>query len=147
MIFDADTQQQQGALVEVPWPVHSIAVTPDGRRAVVNGRGGYAVLDLETERLVGEAAALEEAANLDWTHGAEVSPDGRLAALARNDEVVLVDVATGRVARRGAVAHEQDHVVQGLAWSADSTTIIAGSDAGWLHVVSALTLEPAAPPG
>ena len=143
--FDTDTRRQR-ALVEVPWPIHSIAVAPDGRRAVVNGLGGYALADLTTARLVGEPVSLEEADNLDWTHGAEVSPDGRLAALARNDEVVLVDLASGAVARRGPVAKEEDHLVQALAWSRDSTTLVAGSDAGWLHVVSAKTLGPVAPP-
>ena len=144
-VFDAVTQERQ-ALVEVPWPVHRITVTPDGRRAVVHGYSGYAIIDIPTARLVGEPVPLEEAENLEWTHGAAVSPDGRLAALARDDEVVLVDLTSGTIARRGTVAKEEDHLVQALAWSADSTTLIAGSDAGWLYIVSAETLESVAPP-
>ena len=144
-IFDTDSRQQR-ALVELPWPTLSIAVTPDGRRAVVNGLEGYAVIDLRAARIVGQPVPLEKAENIEWTQGAEVSPDGRLTALARNDEVVLIDVASGAVARRGQVVKEEDHVVQGLAWSADSSTIAAGSDAGWLHVVSAQTLDAVAPP-
>ena len=144
-LFDAQTQQRR-ALVEVPWAIHRIAVTPDGNRALVHGHGGYAIIDIPTARLVGEPVSLDEAENLEWTHGAAASPDGRLAALARNDEVVLVDLETGTVARAGRVTQEEGQLVQAIAWSADSTTLVAGSDAGWLHVVSAETLEPVAPP-
>lgn len=144
-LFDTRTRAQR-ALVEVPWPVHRLAVTPDGRRAVVNGMRGYAVVDLAEARLAGAPTLLDEAVNVEWTHGAEVSPDGRLAALARNDEIVLVDVARGTVIRRGSVTRTEDDVVQALAWSADSRTIVAGSDVGWLHVVSAETLTAVAPP-
>ena len=100
VIFDALTQERQ-ALVEVPWPIHRITVTPDGGRAVVSGHTGYAIVDIPSARLVGEPVPLEEAENIEWTEGASVSPDGRLAALARDDEVVLVDLASGTVARRG----------------------------------------------
>ena len=143
-VFDADTQRQR-AVIDLPWPVHGIAVTPDGRRAVVNGRAGYAVVDLAAERLVGEPVALEEMRTIDWTEGAEVSPDGRTAALARNDELVLVDMGTRGVLRRGRVAEAEDKGIQALEWSADSSTLVAGSSGGWLHVLSAATLEPVAP--
>ncbi|WP_377641811.1 BTAD domain-containing putative transcriptional regulator [Oryzobacter terrae] len=144
VVLDARTRTQR-AVVATPWAVFGIAVGRDGRRAVVNGETGYAVVDLVSPGIVGSPTALPEMQSLDMTTGAEVSPDGRLAALARNDEVLLVDVATGRVVRRGPVAEEDDQVVQALAWSGDSATLVAGSDAGWLHVVSAATLEPVAP--
>ena len=142
--FDTETQRQR-AVIDLPWPVRGIAVAPDGRRAVVNGGSGYAVVDLVEERLVGAAVALPEMRTIDWTEGAEVSPDGRTAALARNDEVVLVDVATGGLVRRGRVAEAEDTGIQAVEWSADSTTLLAGSSGGWLHVVSASTLEPVSP--
>jgi WD40 repeat protein len=143
-VFDVATLGQR-SIIDFPWQVHSIAVAPDGQRAVVNGGRGYAVVDLATDRVVGGPQPLEEMRSHDWITGAEVSPDGRTVALARNDEVVLVDVASGDVVRRGTVAEAQDRLVTALAWSADSTTLVAGSDAGWVHVVSAATLEPIAP--
>jgi len=124
--------------------VWGLAVTPDGKRVVANGRFGYAVLDIASARLLGEVTPLGEMANPDLTSGAEVSPDGRWAALARNGEVVLVDVATGRVARRARVT-EGEQVVQAIAWTADSSTIWAGTDAGWLNFIDAETLQARAP--
>ena len=102
VIFDALTRQQR-AVVELPWPAYGIAVTPDGRRAVVNGAKGYAVVDLAQARLVGEPVSLEEIPRQAGANGAEASPDGRWVALARDGEVVLVDLSTGKVApaRRG----------------------------------------------
>jgi hypothetical protein len=145
-VFDTDTQRQR-AVIDLPWRVHAIAVTPDGRRAVVNGGSGYAIVDLTTDRLHGPPVPLVVAGtNNDLLEGAAMAPDGSTAALARNDEVVLVNVASGVVAGRGSVVESEDRRVQAIAWSADSTTVIAGSDAGWLHVVSAETLEPVAPP-
>lgn len=143
-IFEASTQRQRG-LVEVPWQVHSLAVTTDGRQVVVNGAGGYAIVDLETAQFVREPTPLEESWAFDGTAATQVSPDGRLAALARKDEIVLVDLRTGQVARRGAVASAEDQLVQALAWTNDSTAIAAGAIDGRLHVVSADTLEPVAP--
>ena len=142
--FDTATQQQR-AVIDLPWRPHGIAVSPDGRRAVVNGGSGYAVVDLADERLVGPPVAMDEMRTVHWTEGAEVSPDGRTAALARNDEVVLVDVATGGVVHRARVTEAEDSTIQALEWSADSRTVLAGSTGGWLHVLSGTTLQPVAP--
>ena len=68
--------------------------------------------------------------------GAEVSPDGRLAALARNDEVVLVDVATGGGRAARSRRTEADTRPGPRRGRPTPPTIVAGSDAGWLHVVS-----------
>jgi DNA-binding SARP family transcriptional activator/WD40 repeat protein len=143
-LFDVSTQRQT-AVVHLPWPVHSVDVTPDGRRAVVNGRGGYAIIDLATADFALDPVQLDESRTIDGTTATQVSPDGRLAALARNGQIVLVDLATGEVARRGAVASALDQLVQAIAWTSDSRTIAAGADDGRLHVVSADTLEPVAP--
>ena len=143
-LFDASTQRQT-ALVDLPWPVHSVDVTPDGRRVIVNGRDGYAIVDLATADFALEPVQLDESSTIDGTTSTQVSPDGRLAALARNDQIVLVDLATGEVARRRAVASALDQLVQAIAWTSDSRTIAAGADDGRLHVVSADTLEPVAP--
>lgn len=144
VLFDAATQRQR-SVVEVPWMVHSLAVTPDGRQAVVNGRGGFAVIDLAEATLTHGPTALEESEGVDGTTATAVSPDGRLGALARNDEIVLVELEGGQVVRRGPVAGDDDQFVQALAWTNDSRTLVAGADDGRLHVVSAATLKPVAP--
>ena len=145
VIFDALTRQQR-AVVELPWPAYGIAVTPDSRRAVVNGATGYAVVDLAQARLVDEPVPMEEIGRQSGANGAEVSPDGRWAALARNGEVVVVDLTTGKVDRRAAVAEQDAADVRTLAWSANSVTLAAGTSSGWLHILSAAGLTAAAPP-
>ena len=72
--------------------------------------------------------------------------DGRWAALARNGEIVVLDLMTGKVDRRGAVAGQEDDLVQTLAWSLDSTTLVAGTSTGWLHTLSAAGPTAVAPP-
>ena len=136
---------RERAVLELPWPVWGVAVTPDGARAVVNGATGYAVVDVARGRLVGEPVTLPEMESVQLTAGAEVSPDGRWAALARSQEIVIVDVAAGTIAHRARVVEAADRRVQALAWTADSRSIAAGSDAGWLHFVDRETLEPVAP--
>jgi DNA-binding SARP family transcriptional activator/WD40 repeat protein len=143
-IFDADSHNQE-ALVETPWQVHSVATSPDGRQAVVNGAGGFATIDLETAEFVHGPTRLDDSWTIDGTSATQVSPDGRLAALARSNEIVIVDLASGQVVRRGPVASADDQLVQAIAWTSDSRTIAAGADDGRLHVVSADTLEPVAP--
>ena len=145
VLFDALTRQQR-AVVELPWPVYGIAVTPDSRRAVVNGATGYAVVDLSQGRLVDQPVSMEEMPRQSGTNGAEASPDGRWAALARNKEIVVVDLATGKVDRRAAVTDQEDDSVETLVWSADSTTLVAGTSTGWLHALSAAALNSVAPP-
>ena len=130
--------------VPLPWTPLGIAVTPDGTRAVINGRRGLAVVDIGKAALVRSPDAQAEMPNMEYTMGAEASPDGRWAALARGSDIVVVDVATGRIAKRAKVA-ESDHLMQAIAWSADSATVAAGSSSGWLHFLKADTLEPAAP--
>ena len=145
VIFDALTRQQR-AVVELPWPAYGIAVTPDSRHAVVNGANGYAIVDLAQARLAGEPVPMEDIPRLLGGHGAEASPDGRWAALARNGEIVVVDLTTGKVDRRAAVAEQDGAGVQTLAWSANSTTLVAGTSFGWLHMLSAAGLTAVAPP-
>jgi DNA-binding SARP family transcriptional activator/WD40 repeat protein len=145
VIFDALTRQQR-AVLELPWPAYGIAVTPDSRRAVVNGAKGYAVVDLAQARLVDEPVPMDKIPRQTGANGAETSPDGRWAALARNREIVVVDLTTGKVDRRAAVAQQEDDLVQTLAWSANSKTLVAGTSTGWLHVLSAAGLTAVAPP-
>ena len=144
-IFDSSTRRQRAA-VELPWPVVGVGVTRDGRRALVNGLAGYAVVDLVHGRLASDPVPLDQMGNLEWTHGVQPSPDGRWMALARDGDVLVVDAATGVLDRRGRVATQDNALVQGVAWSADSGTLVAGTSTGWIHFVSALDLQPVAPP-
>ncbi len=144
VIFDALTRQQR-AVVELPFPAYGIAVTPDSRRAVVNGAKGYAVVDLAQARVVGEPVPMAEIPRQSGANGAEASPDGRWVALARDGEVVVVDLRTGRIHRRAAVAVQDDGADQTVAWSADSTFVVTATTTGWLHVLSAADLTEVTP--
>ena len=144
MIFDAVTRQQR-AVLDLPWPAYGIAVTPDGRRAVVNGAKGYAVVDLAQARLVGQPVPMEEIPRQTGANGAEASPDGRSVALARDGEVVVVDLGTGKVHRRAAVAVQDDAAAQALAWSADSTTLVTATTKGRRDAPSAADLTAVTP--
>jgi DNA-binding SARP family transcriptional activator/WD40 repeat protein len=145
VLFDAVTRQQRAA-IELPWPVYGIAVTPDSRLAVVNGASGYAVVDLTQGRLVDEPVSMDKMPRQAGTNGAEASPDGRWAALARNGEIVVIDLTTGQVDRRVRIIEQEDERVLTLAWSADSATLVAGTNTGWLHTLAAPELRSAAPP-
>ena len=113
-----------GAMAHPPRHRH-----PHGNRAVISGRAGYAIVDIPSARLVGEPVPLDEAVNIEWIEGVcrltGWSPRPWHAMI----EVVLVDLASGTVARRGKVAKEVDNLVQALAWSANSRTLVAAPDA------------------
>ena len=47
--------------VDLPWAPVGVGVAPDAPRAVVNGLGGVAVVDLNSGRVVGRPLALEVA--------------------------------------------------------------------------------------
>jgi DNA-binding SARP family transcriptional activator/WD40 repeat protein len=144
LLFDAATRRQRAA-IELPWPVYGIAVTPDSRRAVLNGATGYAVVDLSQGRLIGEPVEMEEMPRQTGANGAEASPDGRWVAMARNQEVIVVDLATGKVARRASIADQQDDRPETLAWSKDSSTLVTGTSTGWVLALSAADLRAVAP--
>ncbi|MCA1780891.1 MAG: PQQ-binding-like beta-propeller repeat protein [Intrasporangiaceae bacterium] len=102
-LFDVSSRRQT-ALVELPWPVYSIGVTPDGTRAIVNGRDGYGIVDLATAHFlhVVSADTLEPVASTRLITGGfvtdlEVSPDGRtMASIGSDGDVTLWDTATWR---------------------------------------------------
>lgn len=130
--------------VELPWSPAGVGVTPDGARAVVNGTGGVAVVDLAAAEVVGEPLALDRLASPDGV--VRVAPDGRTAAVARNGDVLLVDVATGTelVTRALDSASTTAQRATALGWAAGAL-VVGGLD-GRLQFLDGDTLEPVAPP-
>jgi WD40 repeat protein len=91
-VIDVATGKQR-AEAELPWWVHGVDITSDGRTAVAAGVGGAAVVDLATA----EATAMRDLPRADIPpkpDSASISPDGRLVALARTESVVVLDMAT-----------------------------------------------------
>ncbi len=109
-----------------------VALSPDGKRAVVSHWYGYdlAVLDVGPATLR-EVARIEVGAE---PRGVAIGPDGKTAyvALGIANEVVKVDLDAARVVDHLAVGREPRH----LALSADGKTLVVGcSRAGTLDVV------------
>jgi DNA-binding SARP family transcriptional activator/WD40 repeat protein/tRNA A37 threonylcarbamoyladenosine biosynthesis protein TsaE len=141
--------------IDLPWYPRWVDVTPDGRFALVNGVGGWAVVDVEERALVGEPVAADRLLGPTEPIGqVRVSPDGAEAALTRNGDVVVVDPTTGEELRRGevsseAVAEEDGGMSFGLTsvtWTEDQETLVVGTFTGWVHFLDAQTFEPVAPP-
>lgn len=139
--------------VELPWPPQWIDVTPDGRHAVVNGRTGWAVVDLQRMQLAGAPVADADAIDeLEIVGQVAVSRDGREAVLVRGGEVVVVDPRTGAELRRGLVDLEHQTVVESgmggltsVTFSADGSAIVVGGFTGSVYFLDAQSLEPVAP--
>lgn len=139
--------------VDLPWPPQWIDVTPDGRYAVVNGRTGWAVVDLDRMQVVGEPVVGAEALDGPEILGqVAVSRDGEEAVLARRGELVVVDPRTGDELRRGLVELEHRTVVRSgmggltsVTFSSDGSQIVAGGFTGSVHFLDARTLRPVAP--
>ena len=118
-----DTERRSvRSVVDLPWPVYGIDVSADGSTAVVQGRTGYALIDVDAGTVRNRHDDLAPMTWYDGTQTVEVSPDGRLAALARDTEVVLVDARTGEVVRRRELAGEEIAVLS-LAWARDGQTL------------------------
>lgn len=139
--------------VDLPWPPQWIDVTPDGRYAVVNGRTGWAVVDLHRMQVVGEPVVGAEALEgPDIIGQVAVSRDGGEAVLARRGELVVIDPRTGAELRRGAVEPEHRTVVRSgmggltsVTFSSDGSQIVAGGFTGSVYFLDARTLQPVAP--
>ena len=84
-------------VVEAPWALVGVGVTADGSRAVVNGLGGIAVVDLREGRVIGSPLELDPLGDVEGV--TRISPDGRTAAVARDGDLVLLDVDTSARAR------------------------------------------------
>jgi WD40 repeat protein len=127
--------------VALPWPVIGLGVVPDGSRAVVNGTGGWAVVDLTQPRI--QASVKDSPTDmLELPDTVAVSPDGRTAALGRGRDVVLVNTGTGAEQRRRSLP-EGDGMLTGT-WT-DDRTLVVGGWRGVLHVLQSSNLADIAP--
>ena len=132
--------------VTLPWDAISAAVTPDGKRAVVNGVGGIAVVDLSSGAVTGTPLDLPDLQPAGTGRTVTVAADGAVAAALRQGEVVLVDTTTGKVLGRQALGSASATAGDGTAitW-AGGDLVVAGLD-GRLSFLDGSTLKPVAPP-
>jgi len=130
--------------VGTPWAPVGVAVTPDGSRAVVNGWGGVAVLDLLDGSIIGRPLALEP---LDGPDGVtRVSADGGSAAVSRNGDVLLLDVDTGTEVASRRLASRSSTAQRATALGWVSGDLVVGGLDGRLLFLDGSTLAPVAPP-
>jgi WD40 repeat protein len=115
--------------VKLPWSVHGLDMTADGRTAVVAGIGGIAVVDLDTPGVVAQRD-LPRAEPPHKPDTAALSPDGRRVALARNESVVILDLATLSELASWQTA-EYDGVLA-MHWLPDGQTLAYGGILGTL---------------
>ena len=128
-------------VVDLPWGVYGVEVTPDSETAVVQGRGGFVLLDLASMEVTDEVP-LDEMPWIDTVDTVELSPDGTVAALGRGPSVVLVDVATGEVLEERTEPDETAFMA--FAWSADGSELAVGGFSGRVTFLSADDLTPVA---
>lgn len=131
--------------VALPWNPISAAVSADGTRAVVNGGGGIAVVDLVAGRLVGDPVELPRFDAFDRSRTVALRHDG-VAAVLRGDEILLVDPGTGDVRSRGSLGSSSSTAGNGtaVAWAGDD--LVAGGLDGRLSFLDGASLDPVAPP-
>lgn len=129
--------------VRLPWPVTGLDVTPDGRTALVQGRTGFATLDLDARDVRLHDGRLPAADGIEPTGTVEVAPDGRTAVLLRGERVLVVDTATREVLRRRRF---DEKGFLSAAWSRDGRQVAVGGMDGRLRFLDGATLEEVAPP-
>ena len=129
--------------IDIPWEPRGLAVTPDGERLLVNGSGGWGLYELASgEELWSHPTDVPGR----WISGLTLSgaaPDGSRLVLLRNARVILLDPDSGEEVASTEVPHEGS--LTRVAFSADSRTLVLGSDSGRLFFLDAATLEPVAP--
>ena len=128
--------------VKLPWTPTGLDVSADGGHAVVNGVGGWALVDLSPLRIM-TIVRDEPMEVLEVPDSVAFSPDGSIAAVGRMRDVVLVSSASGRELRRTTLP-SGDSMLTG-AW-ADDDTLVVGGWKGALNVLAASDLSPVVPP-
>ena len=123
-----------------PWPVYSIDIAPDGRSALLDGRFGWARMELASGELLWQSVPQPE---LDYygVSMATVSPDGRWGVVGRKDAWHVVDLDDGRVLATRADAGGPSS----FTWLAAGQTLVVGTMRGRVHVVDPTTLQDTAP--
>jgi WD40 repeat protein len=98
-----------------------LALSPDGKRALVSSSGNVALWDLATGKAIWRHA--REGKDVAAVHctGAAISPDGRVAVTAAPAASLVLDVGTGQVLRKMALPAGAV-----LAFSPDGARLLAG---------------------
>lgn len=130
--------------VDLPWLPVGVGVTSDGERALVQGSGGHAVVDLARRRTT-VLVEREDPSNPPATDSVRVAPDGEQAVVLRGGGVLLVDAGTGEVVRERSLGSRDTDAPTTAAWSADGRTLSVGTLGGRLHFLAADDLRPVAP--
>lgn len=106
---------------EASGEVRSLAISRDGRHALVGGAGGFVQLwDITDGEFVRDLKGCE-----NTVHAVALTPDGRLALAAGRDKKVLIwDLATGEVLRE---LKGHGWFVRSLAVSPDGRQALSGS--------------------
>lgn len=138
--WDVATGEHQ-ATWPTPWPVYSVAVTPSGRTALLNGRWAWALMDLTTGELVWESARQSELRGSNGLTLVTTSPDGSRGVVSRDEGLHLVDLQDGRI----VTTRESDDLAASFTWTADGRTLIAGTMGGRVHFLDPATLRDRAP--
>ena len=132
--------------VALPWNPIAATVSSDGARALVNGGGGLAVVDLVAGRLVGEPVDLPRYDGFDRARSVAIRGDGAVAAVLRSAEILLVDPGTGQVRSSGSLGSSSITAEDGTALAWVGEDLVVGGLDGRLSFLDGETLEPVAPP-
>ncbi|MDO8728066.1 MAG: DUF4062 domain-containing protein [Candidatus Methanoperedens sp.] len=113
--------------------VNQIAVTPDGRQAIIGGRETVKVWDLEKD------ICLLLEGHKKSVCSVSISSDGRFAVTGSEDNTVRVwDLAT----RKELACHFYDSSISKLVVSYEGTLIAAGDQSGGVHFLKIENLAP-----
>lgn len=140
-------EPSSGALrheVRLPWDPVGVAVTPDGRYAVVNGRAGIAVVDLGSGELAGPVVDRDPVTSYDGV--VRIDGDGATAAVVRDAEVLLLDVASREVLATRELDSTSATALNGTALGWAGTDLAVGVLDGRMVFLDGRTLETVAPP-
>ena len=132
--------------VALPWNPIAATVSSDGARALVNGGGGLAVVDLVAGKLVGEPVDLPRYDGFDRARSVAIRGDGAVAAVLRSAEILLVDPGTGQVRSSGSLGSSSITAEDGTALAWVGEDLVVGGLDGRLSFLDGETLEPVAPP-